>query len=256
MPEPIRPVKLAEAIAERIQTMILEGVLKPGEKLIAERELAEALGVSRPSLRDGLALLEEKGLLVTSKGGTVVARFLDRLADPLAELLGSDERAVADYFEFRLMLEPQASALAAERATEIDRGEIARCVAAMRAAHGADDPTTEANADVALHTAVYEATHNVFLLHIMTVLADLLRKNIFYNRDQLYRRAGVRDLLLEQHLAIGEAVLAGDAAAAEAAASAHIRFTRSTTAQIREEEARLATSLRRIERADVVQSGK
>jgi len=253
VPEPIRPVRLAEAIAERIQTMILEGVLKPGEKLIAERELAESLGVSRPSLREGLALLEEKGLLVTTKAGTIVARFLDRLADPLAELLGSDERAAADYFEFRLMLEPRATGLAAERATEIDRAEIKRGLALMRGAHGADDPADEANADVVLHTAIYEAGHNVFLLHIMTVLADLLRKNIFYNRDQLYRRAGVRDLLLEQHVAIGEAVLAGDAVAAEDAARAHVRFTQQTTAQIRQEEVRLATSLRRIERGDVVQ---
>jgi len=253
VPDPIRPVRLAEAIAERLQTMIVEGVLKPGEKLIAERELAEALGVSRPSLREGLTILEEKGLLVTTKSGTTVARFLDRLSDPLAELLGSDDRAVADYFEYRLVMEPRATALAATRATDVDRAIIRECLEKMRAAHSTEDPTEEATWDVQLHTAIYEAAHNIFLLHIMTVLADLLRKNIFYNREQLYRRTGVRDPLLEQHIAIGEAVLAGDAAAAEQAAIAHIVFTQSTTTQIREDEARLATSLRRIERGDIVQ---
>ncbi|HYA71570.1 MAG TPA: GntR family transcriptional regulator, partial [Roseiarcus sp.] len=64
MSETLKPARLADAIAERIQAMILEGVLRPGEKLIAERELAARLGVSRPSLRDGLSQLEAKGLLV------------------------------------------------------------------------------------------------------------------------------------------------------------------------------------------------
>ena len=117
MLEPIRPVRLADTIAEQIQTMILEGALKPGEKLIAERELAEALGVSRPSLREGLAILEEKGLLTTAKSGTMVARFLNRLSDPLASLLADDERVSADYFEYRLAMETEATALAARRAT-------------------------------------------------------------------------------------------------------------------------------------------
>ena len=68
----IRPAKLADAIADYIEKMILEGVLRPGEKLAAERELAEKLDVSRPSLREALDKLQVKGLLETSKAGTVV----------------------------------------------------------------------------------------------------------------------------------------------------------------------------------------
>ena len=252
MPSPIRPVRLAEIIAERIQTMILEGALKPGEKLVAERDLAEALGVSRPSLRDGLAILEEKGLLMITKSGTMVARFLDRFADPLSTLLADDERAVSDYFEYRLTIEPRTAALAAERATDLDRAAIQDCLERMQKAHGTEDPSEEAACDVELHSMIYEASHNIFLLHIMNVLADLLRKNIFYNRDQLYRRAGVRQQLLAQHLVLGEAVLKCDAERAEQEAAVHIRFTQGTITQIREEEVRMATSLRRIERADIV----
>ena len=256
MAEPIRSVRLADAIADRIQTMILEGVLKPGERLIAERELAEALGVSRPSLRDGLAILEEKGLLSTTKSGTVVADFLKRLADPLATLLAGDERVSADYFEYRLAIETKAAGLAATRANDIDRAAIGACLARMRASHEADDPSDEADADVVLHTLVYEASHNVLLLHVMRVLLDLMRRNIFYNREQLYRRPGVRELLLAQHVAIGEAVVGGDAAAAERAAAEHIRYTQATIAELRRDEARLATSLRRIDRADLVQGAR
>ena len=80
----------------------------------------------------------------------------------------------------------------------------------MKAAHEIDDPHEEADADVDLHIAVYEAAHNIVFLHVMRVLAELLREGVLYNRDQLYRRAGARDLLLAQHVAIAEAVLAGE----------------------------------------------
>ena len=256
MPDQIRAVRLADTIAAHIQTMILEGVLRPGEKLIAERDLAETLGVSRPSLREGLAILEEKGLLITSRSGTHVARFLNRLADPLAALLADDERVAADYFEYRLTVEPQATALAARRATDVDRNAIRKCLERMRIAHGSEDPADEAECDVTLHSLVYDASHNVLMLHIMSVLSELMRKNIFYNRETLYRRAGVRETLLAQHIAIGEAVIAGQPDRAEIAAAEHVRFTRTTIEEIRLDEIRLATSLRRIDRKDIVWNGK
>ena len=256
MLEPVRPVRLADAIAERIQTMILEGALKPGEKLIAERDLAETLGVSRPSLREGLAILEEKGLLTTTRSGTTVARFLNRLSDPLAELLADDERVSADYFEYRLAMESEATALAARRANDVDRAAIKACLDRMRAAHASGETAAEADSDVMLHGLIYEASHNVLMLHIMTMLAELSRKNIFFNRDQLYRRAGVRDALLAQHLAIGEAVLKGDPTAAGRAAADHIHYAQATINEIRLDEMRLAASLRRIDRADIVHPGR
>lgn len=252
MTDPIRPVKLAESIAQRIQTMILDGVLRPGDRLQPERELAETLGVSRPSLRDGLAILEQKGLLVTGRSGTVVARFLSPLSDPLAELLAGDGRVQADYFEYRLAVEPQATARAAGRATDLDRAAIQDCLNQMQAAHHAQDPAAEADCDVMLHRRIYEAGHNLLLLHIMTVLAELMRKNIFYSREQLYRRPTVRDTLLAQHLSIGQAVIAGDSQAAEREAAAHVQFTESAIAAIGLDAVRQATSLRRIDRKDLL----
>jgi GntR family transcriptional repressor for pyruvate dehydrogenase complex len=254
MTKPIQTVPLAGIIAERIQGMILEGVLRPGERLTPEREMAEKLGVSRPSLRQALTMLEQKGLLATGKGGTVVANFLRQLVDPLAELLSDDERAAADYFEFRKSIEAHASGLAALRATEPDRVAIRGCLARMRAAHEADDPVDEAARDVELHGLIYEAAHNVLLLHIMRVLADLMRRGVFYNREQLYQRPGVREALLRQHIAIGDSILAGDPHAAEQAATDHIVYTGGTIDEIRRDEMRMATSLRRIERRDLVES--
>ncbi len=57
---------------------------------------------------------------------------------------------------------------------------------------------------------VYEASHNMVMLHIMRAFSEMLRHGVFYNRHQLYTHPGVRDELLEQHLAIGEAIIARD----------------------------------------------
>ena len=252
MSEALRPLKLAEAIAERLQAMMLEGVLRPGERLLAERELARRLDVSRPSLREALALLEKKGLVVTARGGTTVAPFLKALAEPLAALFRGDARVAGDYFEYRRVVEAEAAALAARRATDIDRRAIRDLLAAMRAAHAEADPAREASLDADLHIAIYEASHNVVMLHMLRALAELMRDDVFYNRQGLYAREGVREQLLAQHVEIGEAVLEGAPAAAATAAAGHMRFIATTLDEIRADEARRGAALRRWERTDLV----
>lgn len=252
MPGTIKPAKLADAIADHLEKLILEGVLRPGEKLLPERELALKLDVSRPSLRDAIAKLEERGLLVTGRTGSYVAQFLAPIAVPLASLLQANPETTFDYLEFRCSIEAEAAALAAQRATDVDRDIIRRTVERMKAAHGKDDATEEADADAQMHLAVYEAAHNVVMLHIMRTLSDMLRNDVFYNRARLYARPGVREILLGQHLAIAEAVVDGDAERAKAAAAAHVNYTFQTLREIRDDDARLQVSLRRIGRSDLV----
>ena len=69
MTEPIRPAKLADTIADRLEQLILEGSLRPGERLLPERDLAVKFDVSRPSLREALDKLEKKGLVYAGRGG-------------------------------------------------------------------------------------------------------------------------------------------------------------------------------------------
>lgn len=252
MSEPIKMPRVADAVAGHIEQMILQGVLRPGEKLAPERDLAGKLGVSRPSLRDGLVRLEERGLIRTSREGARVARFLEPLSAPLFELFADKPRVSADYFEYRRMIEVEASRLAALRATDVDRRVISEIVTRMRVAHELDDPTQESDVDAELHLAIYEAAHNVVMLHVMRVLSEMLRNNIFYHRGQLYLRDNARDKLLAQHLAIAEAVLAGDAPGAARAAEEHIRFTFETVEDIRRDAERLADSLRRLDRAGIL----
>lgn len=248
----IRSVKLSDTIAEHLEGLILEGVLRPGERLAPERELAEKLDVSRVSLREALEKLQLKGLISTSKAGTVITDFLAPLSQSLAGLLTAKPRATADYLEYRGIVEGQAAAMAALRATEVDRAALRACCEAMQQAHALEDPSVEAAIDADLHQLVYESAHNLVILQVMRVFGDLLRKDVLYNRNQLYRRNGVRDQLLEQHLAIAAAILSGDSQAAAEAASVHIGFTARTLDEFQRDQDRAAVSLRRLSRNDLL----
>lgn len=252
--DPIHNPKLANVIAGHLEQLILEGSLRPGEKLASERELAERLEVSRPPLRDALEQLAKKGLLHTSHAGTFVTQFMAPLTNPLAALLQSNPKVVTDYFEFRTMIEGPVARLAAERATDLDRQAISSCVQKLSDSHGLSDPSTETELDADLHMIVCEASHNLVVLHVMRAFSELLRSDVFYSRRKLYDFAGVRDVLLSQHVAIAEAVVDGDGARAEAAATDHIRFTWDTLERLNEEEVRLGRALRRLGRAEVLGS--
>lgn len=250
--EKVRNLKLADAIADHLEQLILEGALRPGEKLAPERELAEKLEVSRPSLREALEKLQARGLIETGKSGAHVSQFMAPLTQPLAAMMKSNEQALIDYLEYRNVVEGEAARLAATRATSLELRAIENCLNRMREAHQLDDPSAEAEADAELHMLVYEAAHNLVMLHIMRGFSEMLRHGVFYNRHQLYTHPGVRDDLLAQHLAIGEAILARDPDKAARAASAHMSATAATLSDIRIEQARIARALRRMGRSEFV----
>jgi GntR family transcriptional repressor for pyruvate dehydrogenase complex len=238
----------AEGTARHIEDLILEGSLRPGEPLLPEREMALRLSVSRPTLRQGMKILEEKGLLVAEPGGgRVVAPLATSVTDPLIELMSSRTEVVDDYLELRATLERMAAALAARRANEVDRATLRDCMARIDAAHGKAEAHDEAEADVDLHVAIYEASHNVVLLQIMRALSGMLRKGVFHNREKLYARPEVREVLLDQHRALFDAVMARDPIAAGEAAESHMTYTQRVLGEIAAAEARLEVSLRRIE---------
>lgn len=252
MRDTIKGDSAAEKTARHIEALILEGSLRPGDSLLPERELAQRLSVSRPTLRQGIRILEDKGLLVPdTAGGRMVAALGRGFTDPLIEMLGAHAEVVEDYLEFRTTTERLAAGLAAVRANEVDRARLRDCMAEIDAAHGSGDHLREAQADLELHVAVYEASHNLVLLHIMRALSGMLRQGVIENREKLFSRPQTQEPLLAQHRAIYDAVMARDAAAAERAAEAHIRYTRKALAEINAAEARLEISLRRLDGGQV-----
>ena len=114
--EKIASEKLSHAVTHQIEELILRGILRPGERLPAERELSNRLGVSRPSLREAIADLQERGLLASKAGaGIYVADVLGNAFSPaLVRLFSTHNEAVFDYVSFRRDMEGLAAARAAK----------------------------------------------------------------------------------------------------------------------------------------------
>lgn len=243
----VKTERVAEAVARHIEKLILEGALRPGKYLLPERELAARLNVSRPTLRDGLKLLEDRGLLIAEPGrGTRIAPLgAAAITDPLIALLSTSPELADDYLEFRDVVECSAAALAAERGNDIDRQKITDCLFAIEAAHDDADPTDEAEADAALHLAIYEASHNLVLLQIMRALSGILRSDVIQNRNRMFTIPETRELLRDQHRDIAQAILNRDPEGARRATHEHLAYIRRAAREIRRAEEKLGQSLRR-----------
>lgn len=224
--EKVTPEKLSQSVVRQIELLILRGILRAGDRLPAERDLAAQLGVSRPSLRDAVAKLQEQGLLVAkANAGIFVADVLGSAFSPaLTQLFSQHDEAVFDYIAFRRDLEGLAAARAAEFASDMDLKVIDTVFQKMEAAHDARNQADEARLDADFHQAIIEASHNVIMLHMMRSMYDLLRKGVFYNREIMFKRRTSRDALLEQHRAINTALQDRDAQSARAAVEAHLSY--------------------------------
>lgn len=218
--------KLSNAVVRQIEQLILRGILRPGERLPSERELSEKMGVSRPSLREAVAQLQETGLLISRAGaGIFVADVMgSAFAPALIRLFSEHDEAVFDYLSFRRDLEGLAAARAARVGSDTDLKVVDAVFRKMEAAHSKRNPTDEARLDAEFHMAIIEASHNVVMLHMMRSMFDLLREGVFYNRQVMFKQRTTRDMLLDQHRAINDALQARDPEAARAAIEAHLDF--------------------------------
>lgn len=218
--------KLSNAIVRQIEQLILRGILRPGERLPSERELSDRLGVSRPSLRDAVADLQQRGLLIArANAGIYVADVLGSAFSPaLVQLFSTHAEAVFDYVAFRRDIEGLAADRAARVGSDTDLKVVDTIFRKMEAAHAKRDPTDEASLDAQFHLSIIEASHNVIMLHVMRSMYDLLRQGVFYNRQVMFKNRVTRELLLDQHRAINTALQARDPVAARGAVDAHLSY--------------------------------
>lgn len=229
----IEHARTADGVIRQIETLILEGVLRDGDRLPGERDLARQLDVSRPILREALKMLEERGLILTRHGGgTYVADIIGQVfTTPVRELIATHRKATADYLEYRREMEAVAAEFAAQRATPEDLVLLQAIMKRMDAAHASEDFEAEAACDVEFHNAVGECAHNIVLLHTLRACYRLLSDGVFLNRARIYELPDARNTLLAQHRAIHDAIVAGNPEAARAAAVAHIDFVEKATFQ-------------------------
>lgn len=220
----ISPEKISAAVVRQVERLLLKGVLRPGDRLPAERELAERLDVSRPTLRDALADLERRGLIeVTPGGGTRVAEALgSAFAPALVELFARHEEALFDHLAFRRDLEGLAAARAAAEGTEADHRVISTALQRLEDAVQAGTLAKAAERDVELHLALVEAGHNLMMIHTMRAVLGLEVQGVFLADAGPYGVAGAGAGLVDGNRAICEAVIGRDAEAARRAVESHI----------------------------------
>ncbi|MBY5992143.1 pyruvate dehydrogenase complex transcriptional repressor PdhR [Ferrimonas balearica] len=242
----INQPKLSDVILKELEKMILEGSLKPGQKLPPERELAVQFEVSRPSLREAIQKLEAKGVLTRRQGGgTYVKQQLwNSLADPLVELLASNPESQYDLLEFRYATEGMMAYYAALRGTDADHAHMRQKMDAIKAVQG--DTDSEAKAIVDFYRSIAEASHNVAMLHLVLSLSPLLERNIAENLELLYRRERSSEVANTHREALLEAILKRDPELARRASNDHLAYIEEVTLEVRQEDSRQQRSLRRM----------
>lgn len=176
MYEQIEPTRLYEVVVERMQDLVLEGHLKPGDRLPSELDLAKKFGVSRTVTREAIGALVEQGIVVVRPGsGTYVncidGRPLQRTLSWLARVQGPDGDSYLA--ELRQLLEPGVCALAAERATDEQLSQMDSTLNA--AAHGKNHAEEFIEADLRFHRLLAEASQNPLVGALLDSIGDLLR---------------------------------------------------------------------------------
>jgi GntR family transcriptional regulator, transcriptional repressor for pyruvate dehydrogenase complex len=173
----VRTSRLYEQIVQQIEESVLNGSLKPGDQLPAERELAQRLGVSRTAVREAVKALREKGLVEAYSGrGTFITDGTTHAARQSFDLMvkiGQRETS-AHLAELRWILEPGIAALAAERAEEKHLAAMRHAVAVMDRSE--KDPAAYIEADLDFHLALAEAVANPLILSLLDSIVGLLRE--------------------------------------------------------------------------------
>ena len=167
MLKPIKPKRMSDQVFEQLKDLIFRGHLKPGERLMNERELAQNLGVSRPTVREAINKMVAMHLLEHRQGQGTFVNLPPTSAEqnPLAAVINGQNASLMDLLEVRLGLECNAVALAARRASGEDIREIAQRVEEMAAA--IREGNLGSDADISFHMAIAYATKNVVQIHIM-----------------------------------------------------------------------------------------
>jgi GntR family transcriptional repressor for pyruvate dehydrogenase complex len=219
----VRTSRLYEQIVQQIEESVLNGSLKPGDQLPAERDLAQRLGVSRTAVREAVKTLREKGLVEAYSGrGTFVTDGTSQAARQSFDLMvkiGQQEGS-PHLAELRLILEPGIAAMAAERVEDEDLTAMRDAVAVMERSQ--KDPEAYIEADLDFHLALAEAVANPLILSLIDSIVGLLREQ----RIKIFNVEGGPQRGQFHHKRILEAMERRDPEMARSAMRAHLEQVR------------------------------
>lgn len=223
---PVKKQRLPDSVVDRLLEVVRSGELSPGGRLPAERTLAAQLGVSRASLRNALSRLELMGVLEVRQGdGTFIrAPDTETLSLPFQGLLRGLPQTAQDLLEFRQILEPEAAALAATRATPQQIAALRACLeqqhlTATRGVKLSED-------DLRFHALIAQMVGNTVILRVLETLQHLMQ-----NLRTHTLKGDRPELTLQEHALILTAIEARDPASARAAMAGHLATVVRTAAE-------------------------
>lgn len=221
--QPIRTKKTYEEIISQIKSLIIEGKLKPGDKLMSERELAARLQVGRSAVREAFSALEAMKIIEVKPGeGTYVREANPTyIVEAISLLLSSKDHVTHELMELRTILEGECAYLAALRRTDSDLEAMRQQLQDMKKDAGQGDLSYDA--DMSFHFAIYKAAGNVLIYELMSTLRDTIRYALQEVLDELKRmEPTIPAQLYDEHVAVFEAIEKGEPETARNAMRNHL----------------------------------
>lgn len=211
-------MSVTDSTIVKIRDLIINGSIKPGDRLPPEQELALSMGISRSSLREAVKALSQAKVLDVRRGdGTYVTSLEPQLLlSGLSFVIDlMEDTTLADIFEVRKLLEPSSTALAAQRITDDQLEALRIGMASMREAH---DPEELVIRDMDFHAQIAEATGNTSLCSILDAISSRAV------RARVWRASvvGMKTMTLSAHQLILDALTDRDPSLAHAAATVHV----------------------------------
>ena len=202
---------------------IKEECLKPGDRLMPERQLAKALGISRPSLREAIQILQVQGRLIV-KHGIGVFLLEEEASERLRDSLKAAHHRIEELFQMREILEAPAVEWAAERRSEAQLREMKDAAAALRIATTEDpiDFDKVRRLDMEFHLTIVRSAQNQFLNQTLGTLQEIMYRSM----DNTLKLPGRIDKSEHEHGMILDAIEAGDAMKARLSIIQHIHNAR------------------------------
>lgn len=213
-----------ELVIDQLKTLILNGSLKPGDRLLPERELSEMLNVSRTSIREALKILEALDLVYVKPGGGTYLKkpTISGIITPLSIFMQDDSSTYTSLFETRTLLESGTARLAAERRTAEDLQEIELCCHLIQGSTELEDVI---EADIRFHSSITLAAKNPTLYAFASLISELIKHGVRKTRETLFREPDANEISAKQHFDIFFAIRDRDPEAAYKAMFYHLEYT-------------------------------
>lgn len=210
-----------DQVVDFLSGQLRDGVLKVGDRLLPERELAIRLNISRPLVREALRGLAMIGVLEVQQGRGTFVRSPDfsTLSNVFTFMFVQDGDELDDIMELRQGIERQAIRLACTRARTHDFEKIGAALEAIVAT--IDDPALGGQADFDFHTRLVEASHSSALVKVYTIISRILQRNHIVRRRRIAATGQLREYIIDHHELLFRSLQRRDVAGSEQLLSEH-----------------------------------